>query len=190
MVKDHRYSCLWLDGFKAGLNQRCFSSYRKLSPPLRQQTIKSSCTIKTGNGKGFEFCNSNSVLMIQTFWFPALCVVGITDHLCTGEAGVFNAGIWQQVVILAQPHQPLGQNGCRHRNTCNSQKHHVLNLLWATSDRLGFHLYLRLNFCKWKASWVRRCPAAAGYPKLWESSLLCPFSLCLLFLPGSFFWTE
>lgn len=119
MVKDHRYSCLWLDGFRAGLNQRCFSSYRKLSPPLRQQTIKSSCTIKTGNGKGFEFCHSNSVLMIQTFWFPALCVVGMTDHLCTGEAGVFNAGIWQQVVILAQPRQPLGQNGCRHRNTCN-----------------------------------------------------------------------
>lgn len=37
VVKHHRFICSWLDGFRAGLSQRCFCSCRKLSPPLRQQ---------------------------------------------------------------------------------------------------------------------------------------------------------
>lgn len=46
--------------------------------------------------------------MIQTSWFPALYKMDMIDHLCTGEAGVFKTGTWQQVVFLAWPQQPVG----------------------------------------------------------------------------------
>lgn len=62
--------------------QRCFASYRKLSLPLRQQTVYQVILHnKKSNGKGFEFCHSNSVLMIQTFWL-CLCVWWVWPIIC------------------------------------------------------------------------------------------------------------
>lgn len=111
IVKDHRYSCLWLDGFRAGPNQRCFSSYRKLLLLWGNKLCsKSSCPIKTNNGKGF-------VVQILHWWFrlpvSKLCVQWLIISLCW-ETGVFSTDTRQQAVTSASPEQPAGRNGCRH----------------------------------------------------------------------------
>ena len=106
MINDHRYSCLWLDGFRDGLNWRCFSSYRKLSPLSRPQTVSSH----PAQEKTIMERDLNFVIPVLCWWFglsgSQLCVwcVWLMVSLCWrgwclatgGHFGITPTTIWAE----------------------------------------------------------------------------------------------